>query len=72
MRRQLLGLIMSIRPVDLTGGKSVYCFNESQLQRAFDLAEGDSESGVRIRAEVGRRQATGRLRPALPVHPRRL
>ena len=45
---------MSIEPVDLTGGKSVYCFNESQLDHAFALFEGQDESGDKIRAEVAR------------------
>lgn len=49
---------MSIRPIDLTGGKSVYCFNESQLNRAFDLANGPTEEGVRIREEVARLEAS--------------
>jgi len=43
---------MSIKPLDLTGGKSVYCFNESQLNTAFELADGDTESGEKIRAAV--------------------
>ena len=45
---------MSVKPVDLTGGKSVYCFNESQLDHAFGLYEAQDESGDRIRAEVER------------------
>ena len=45
---------MSIKPVDLTGGKSVYCFNEAQLDHAFGLYEAKDESGDRIRAEVER------------------
>ena len=40
------------RPIDLTGGKSVYCFNEGQLKRAFELGEGDTESGRKIRAAL--------------------
>jgi hypothetical protein len=43
---------MSIEPVDLSGGKSVYCFNEAQLERAFALAREESESGEKIRAKV--------------------
>ena len=43
---------MSIQPVDLTGGKSVFCFNQSQLDAAFTLAESDTESGIRIRAKL--------------------
>jgi hypothetical protein len=45
---------MSIKPVDLTGGKSVYCFNESQLDHAFAMYEGQDESGDKIRAELER------------------
>ena len=45
---------MSIKPVDLTGGKSVYCFNEAQLDHAFSLYKAEGQSGETIRAEVGR------------------
>ena len=45
---------MSIKPVDLTGGKSVYCFNEAQLDHAFALYKAENESGEKIRAEVER------------------
>ena len=48
---------MAIEPVDLTGGKSVYCFNEAQLKHAFDLYEAEGESGDQIRAEVERLEA---------------
>lgn len=48
---------MGIPPLDLTGGKSVYCFNQQQLDRAMDLAEEESPSGERIRAELARLQA---------------
>lgn len=43
---------MSVEPVDLTGGKSVFCFNQSQLDAAFALAESDTESGAKIRAKI--------------------
>ncbi len=29
--------MMSMAPVDLTGGDSVYCINQSQLQTAMDM-----------------------------------
>jgi hypothetical protein len=45
---------MVIKPLDLTGGKSVYCFNQHQLDQAFQLAAGPEESGQKIRAEVER------------------
>ena len=31
---------MAVKPLDLTGGKSVYCFNQRQLDSAFKLADG--------------------------------
>ena len=40
---------MAVQPVDLTGGESVYCINQQQLERAFDLADADAESGPKIR-----------------------
>jgi hypothetical protein len=45
---------MSVNPIDLTGGKSVYCFNQNQLDRAEALAREDSPAGGRIRAEIAR------------------
>jgi len=45
---------MSVKPIDLTGGKSVYCFNESQIAKAMELAQAQDESGEKIRANVER------------------
>ena len=45
---------MSLQPFDLTGGKSVYCLNQQQLDRALALAAADSPAGARIRAAVAR------------------
>jgi hypothetical protein len=45
---------MSMQPIDLTGGKSVYCFNQQQLDRATALFQEDAPAGQRIRAEVAR------------------
>ena len=43
---------MSSEPIPLTGGKSVYCINESQLKDAFRLANEDPVSSPKIQAEV--------------------
>lgn len=43
---------MSLKPIDLTGGKSVYCFNQHQMDQAQRLFTEDSESGAKIRAAV--------------------
>ena len=43
---------MSIKPVSILGGKSVYCISEGQLRDAFDLYENDSEAGPRIQAKL--------------------
>jgi hypothetical protein len=40
---------MAVRPIDVTGGESVYCFNRYQLDSAFALAESESESGEKVR-----------------------
>jgi hypothetical protein len=48
---------MVMKPIDLTGGKSVYCFNQQQLDGAFALYNEASPSGDRIRAEVARLEA---------------
>ena len=43
---------MSVRPIELLGGESVYCINQAQLRGAFRLAEEDPQSGPRIQAEI--------------------
>lgn len=45
---------MSVKPIDVTGGESVYCFNSYQLQGAFELAESEGESGDKVRAAIDR------------------
>ncbi len=45
---------MSVDPQDITGGKSVYCFNQKQLDGAFCLYAEDSADGDQLRAEVER------------------
>ena len=48
---------MSMQPIDLTGGKSVYCLNQQQLDRALALFQEDSPAGARLRAAVARLEA---------------
>lgn len=43
---------MTIKPIELLGGESVYCINESQLKNAFRLASDDPQSAPRIQAEI--------------------
>jgi hypothetical protein len=43
---------MAVKPIDLLGGESVYCINESQLKNAFHLAQEDPVSAPRIQAEL--------------------
>ena len=43
---------MAVQPIDVTGGKSVYCFNEYQLKSAFDLAEADCDEGRKVREAI--------------------
>ena len=43
---------MSVRPIELLGGESVYCINHSQLKSAFHLAQEDPQSAPRIQAEI--------------------
>ena len=45
---------MSVQPIDLTGGKSVYCLNQQQLDQALALAAENSSAGARIRDAVAR------------------
>ena len=43
---------MSVRPIELLGGESVYCINQAQLRSAFRLAEQDPQSAPRIQGEL--------------------
>jgi hypothetical protein len=43
---------MTLKPIELLGGESVYCINQSQLANAFKLANEDTESGPRIQATL--------------------
>lgn len=43
---------MAVKPIELLGGESVYCINQSQLQGAFRLANEDPQSAPRIQAEI--------------------
>ena len=49
---------MSLNPIDVGGGESVYCFNEYQLKTAFELAESDTESGRKIRETLATLEET--------------
>jgi len=48
---------MSLKPIDLTGGKSVYCFNQHQMDQANRLYAEESPSGEAIRAAVAQLEA---------------
>ena len=39
---------MAVRSVDITGGESVYCINQAQLEAAFRLARDNPQSAPRI------------------------
>lgn len=43
---------MAVKPIELLGGESVYCINESQLKSAFRLAHEDPQTAPRIQAEI--------------------
>ncbi len=41
-----------MKPIEILGGESVYCINEKQLEKAFELANDNSESATRINAAL--------------------
>jgi hypothetical protein len=49
---------MSLKPIDLTGGKSVYCFNQHQMDHAHALFNEQTPEGEAIREAVGKLEAT--------------
>lgn len=49
---------MTVKPIDLLGGESVYCINEDQLKKSFELAEHDPESSPKIQAAIADLEST--------------
>ena len=49
---------MTLKPIDLTGGKSVYCFNEQQIASAHALVFDDAKTAPRLQAELSRLEET--------------
>ena len=45
---------MSMQPIDILGGESVYCINQDQLKSAHRMAYEDPETKDKIQAEVAR------------------
>lgn len=43
---------MAVKPIELLGGESVYCINQSQLANAKKLAFDDPTTSPRIQAEI--------------------
>jgi len=43
---------MTIKPIELLGGESVYCINQSQLANAKKLAFDDPTTSPRIQDEI--------------------
>ena len=41
---------MSVEPLSILGGESIYCINQTQLSDAMRLANEDEESSPRIQA----------------------
>lgn len=41
---------MATQSIDITGGDSVYCINQTQLEAAFNLSQQDPESSPKISA----------------------
>jgi len=43
-----------MKPIDISGGESVYCFNEAQMKKALELANNNPESSERIQSHLKR------------------
>jgi hypothetical protein len=43
---------MTTRPIEILGGESVYCINQSQLKTACRLAFEDPDTAPKIQAEL--------------------
>ena len=40
--------------IDISGGESVYCINQAQLRKAFELANDNPESSVKIQGYLNK------------------
>jgi len=47
-----------MKPIEILGGESVYCINEAQLKKSFDLAENDPVSSPRIQEAITKAEAS--------------
>ena len=43
---------MSVKPIDILGGESVYCINEDQLKKSYRMAYEDPETSEKIQKGV--------------------
>jgi hypothetical protein len=43
---------MSLRPIEILGGESVYCINQAQLKKSFELAHDNPETAPRIQSAL--------------------
>lgn len=43
---------MTVKPIEMLGGESVYCINQSQLANAKRLAFDDPSTAPKIQAEI--------------------
>lgn len=43
---------MSRQSIDITGGESVYCINESQLRQAYEMVGKDSEKSMQLEKQL--------------------
>lgn len=48
----------SPQELDLTGGESVYCINETQLKQAHHLVMNDPDSGPKVQAALDHLEST--------------
>ena len=49
---------MSLKPIDILGGESVYCINRAQLEEAKRLAEADPESAPKLQELLSQTEQT--------------
>lgn len=43
---------MSVKPIDILGGESVYCINQDQLKKSYEMAFEKPETAARIQAAI--------------------
>lgn len=43
---------MTVKPIEILGGESVYCINQDQLKKSYDMAYTDPATSEKIQVQI--------------------